>query len=36
MKFLKYEFIMELDKSKNEPSGKAMTVEEFNKWCDDL
>ena len=33
---LKEEFIEELKKSKNEPSGKAMTIEEFNKWCDDL
>lgn len=33
---LKEEFIEELKRAKNEPDGKAMTVEEFNKWCDEL
>lgn len=30
------EFIKELKEAENEPSGKAMTLEEFNKWCDEL
>lgn len=30
------EFIKELKEAKNEPSGKPMTLEEFNKWCDEL
>ncbi len=33
---LKEEFIEELKKIKNEPSGKSMTIDEFNKWCNDL
>ncbi len=33
---LKKEFIEELEKSKSEHCSKPMTVEEFNKWCDEL
>jgi len=33
---LKESFVKELEKAKDEPSGKSMTLEEFNKWCDEL
>ena len=33
---LKEEFIEELKKARKEPSGKAMTIEEFNRWCEEL
>lgn len=33
---LKEEFIEKLKKAKNKPSGKSMTVDEFNKWCESL
>jgi hypothetical protein len=33
---LKEEFVKELEKARDEPSGKSMTLEEFNKWCDEL
>lgn len=33
---LKEEFVEELEKARKEPSGKPMTLEEFNKWCDGL
>ncbi len=33
---LKEEFIEDLKKSKTEHCSKPMSVEEFNKWCDDL
>jgi len=33
---LKESFIKELEEARKEPSGKPMTVEEFNKWCDEL
>lgn len=33
---LKEEFIEELKKARKEPSGKAMTIEEFDKWCEEL
>ncbi len=33
---LKEEFIEELKRARKEPSGKAMTIEEFKKWCDEL
>lgn len=34
---LKKEFIEELEKArKKSSSGKAMTIEEFDKWCEEL
>ena len=33
---LKEEFVKELEKARNEPMGKPMTLEEFNKWCDSI
>ena len=33
---LKESFVKELEKARDEPSGKSMTLEEFNKWCDEL
>lgn len=33
---LKEEFVKELKKSMKRSRGKAMTIEEFNKWCDEL
>ena len=30
------EFIRELKEAEDEPMGKAMTLEEFNEWCDEL
>ena len=33
---LKEEFIKELKEAKKEPFGKAMTIEEFNNWCEKL
>lgn len=33
---LKEEFIEELKRARKEPSGKAMTIEEFDKWCQSL
>ena len=33
---LREEFIKELKKAREEPSGKAMTIDEFNKWCEEL
>ena len=33
---LKESFVKELEKARKEPSGKAMTREEFKKWCDGL
>lgn len=30
------EFIEELKKARNEPSGKSMTLDEFNEWCNSL
>ncbi len=33
---LRKEFVEELKKAAKEPAGKLMTLEEFNKWCDNL
>jgi len=33
---LKEEFVKKLEKARNEPMGKPMTLEEFNKWCDSI
>ncbi len=33
---LRKEFIEELKKAEKKPSGKAMTKEEFDKWCEEL
>ena len=33
---LKEEYIEKLKESIKKPTGKSMTVEEFNKWCDSL
>lgn len=33
---LKEEFVKELKEARKEPSGKAMTPEEFKKWCKEL
>ncbi len=33
---LKEEFVKKLKRSSKEPAGKAMTPEEFKKWCDKL
>jgi len=33
---LKESFVKELKEARNEPVGKPMTVEEFNKWCEEL
>lgn len=33
---LKESFIKELEKAKKEPSGKPMTLEEFDRWCKKL
>jgi len=30
------EFIKELKEAENEPSGKPMTLEEFDRWCEEL
>lgn len=33
---LREEFVEELKKARKEPSGKSMSIEEFNKWCESL
>lgn len=33
---MKEEFIEELKRARKEPSGKAMTTAEFDKWCEEL
>jgi len=33
---LKEEFVKELKEARKEPKGKAMTSEEFDKWCEEL
>lgn len=33
---LRESFIRDLEQAKKEPSGKPMTAEEFNKWCEEL
>lgn len=33
---MKKEYVEKLKKIDKKPSGKSMTVEEFNKWCDSL
>lgn len=33
---LREEFIEELKKARKEHSGKAMTIKEFDKWCEKL
>lgn len=33
---LKESFVKELKQSRKEPLGKSKTIEEFNKWCDEL
>lgn len=33
---LKEEIVEELKRARSKPVGKAMTLEEFNKWCGEL
>lgn len=33
---LREEFVEKLKKARKKPSGKAMTLEEFDKWCEEL
>lgn len=33
---LKEEYVKKLEDAKKKPLGKSRTIEEFNKWCDEL